>query len=250
MIPPSEATARPNSSIVFPSRVENQEHRTFLISGVARGGTSLAASICANIGIPLGKQGPRYENPWLQKALLANRLDVVAAYVETLNSYWPVWGWKLPALVDHLAELERMTRNPYFIFIIKDPCSIAISKADRRDNTSFKDKCIFLKRTLLAYMKIIEFAKNTQNPCLLLSYEKATKDLNVTISEVADFCQLKVDDVEEITAIIHGDSSRYKNITGRIAQYGEIDHLLERVAIEKGFPVEVRRRTKRKSALK
>jgi hypothetical protein len=170
--------------------------RTIIITGAARGGTSFAASICHHIGVPMGRPGPRYENPYLQRAVLLGAWDVVEMLVAEISEELPLWGWKLPALMRHLQRVAGLVRAPHFILIFKNP--LALSARGKR-----------LTSTLQWYRKMAEFAQSTRAPTLLVSYEGAMSDMPTTIRTFADFCGIAAEDPGYVASQVAQDKRLY-----------------------------------------
>lgn len=213
--------------------------RTIVITGVARGGTSLVASICHHLGIPMGKSGPRYENPWLQRAVLASNLGAMQTFIDVINNHWLVWGWKLPALTNHLEAIQDCVRNPHLIFVFKDPSAVAFRKTQVR---TLQDSAVFVKhvgRALAHYQRMQKFAAQSGARCLLVSFERAAKDMPGAVSEIAEFCGISNPDIKSVVEGAARDSLDYRSKKTFTYPFNDIDWRLLEVCRDRGIPEEL-----------
>ena len=158
-----------------------------IIVGVARGGTSLPASICHHLGIWMGKMGPRYENPYLQWAVHANRWDVVEKLVNEICAAKDFWGWKLPKLIDHLELIDDTLPVKGYIFVKKNINSVARRKS-KFDPNAYD---INVERIKKQYLKIDEFARSRSENCLILDYENIMDNLELAVNKIAELNNIK-----------------------------------------------------------
>lgn len=183
------------------------EAKTVIVSGAARGGTSLAAALCHHLGIPMGKGGPRYENPYLQWAALAGRWDVVEELAIEISREQPLWGWKLPALHQHLDRVSLLVPNPRFVFITKDVGAIA-NRRNRSGDPSQLPK--YISRALRVYSNLAKFADRGTHPVLFLSYELVMRDITAAARELADFVGVEPSSLADVERNIMEDHVHYR----------------------------------------
>ena len=213
--------------------------RIVVVTGENRGGTSMVASVCHHLGIPMGRGGPRYENPFLQKAVLAERWDIVEVLVAILSEVYPLWGWKLPALMTQMSHLEKLSADVRVIIIFKDPISIGCRRIKNKPN---KDPLGMLLSSMPRYIKALEFVRNTPLSCLLVSYEKAQLDLPGFSSAMAEYCGVQLPDVSEVIKKIHQDAIKYNNPSLRKDLANLEDEAQKKMG---GMSVELQRKLKR-----
>lgn len=184
-----------------------EDPRTIVITGVARGGTSFAASICSHLGIDMCRGGPRYENPFLQRAVVRGDWIATEQLVRTVARHLPVWGWKLPALIEHLDRIEALVPNPRFVFVIRNPIATLGRRdalADRRTSGQV------LHRVLRHYDRVAAFCKRSSSPCLLFDYDQALRDVPYAVSALAQFCGVACADAKGVADEVAADAVRYR----------------------------------------
>lgn len=170
---------------------------SLLITGVARGGTSFAASVCHHLGVDLGRLGPRYENQKLAKALLAGDFEKLRERLLAPRDPGMAFGWKLPAMNAHLDAVAAMVENARFIFILRDPVAVSLRKqlSPETKGNPFRDA----RSVIGALGRICAFADHAKRPCLLLSYEKGLTNPLGAVQDLADFIGRAVTTEEAVT---------------------------------------------------
>ena len=161
-------------------------HMTVLVTGVARGGTSMVAGVVRELGVDLGANlGPNHEDPqFLPTAPRAIR-KVVAAR----NAAKDVWGWKMPHAVDHLHRVERRLRNPHVIVVFRNTMAVVRSRMRRQGITA--DEA--LRTTLQHQAAAGRAAARTRAALLLVDYEAALREPEAFVDRVAAFLHLAPD---------------------------------------------------------
>jgi hypothetical protein len=195
--------------------------RTVIVTGPARGGTSFAASICHHLGVPMGRQGPKYENPYLQRALTLGAWDVIEMLVAEISADLPIWGWKMPAIIQHLGRVEDLVRAPHFILVFKNPLSLTAHGK-------------VLSKALKSYKVMAQFVESTSSPILLVSYESAVSDMPTTIRAFADFCGTTVTDVDQIISQVAQDKRDYYSRSRAHREPTSLDARLMKIANSHG----------------
>lgn len=140
------------------------EKKTFLISGIYRGGTTLTANILKAAGVPIGTNyGNKLEDLTLRRFFHQIKPGKVnesrlAEVVEDYNSRFGTWGFKYPFLHYHFETCFKAFRAPFFIFVTRCPWAVAKSEARYYDG-EHNEKLVF-KRTLDSYQKINSIIEN------------------------------------------------------------------------------------------
>ena len=109
----------------------SSEHRTYVVLGAPRGGTSMLAGSLQLLGIPMGSVNDQHEDPAFHNE--SNIGGMIATIAERNRSH-RFWGWKLPNTIHYFDRLARYVRNPVFMVIYRNPFDIfmsATSKSDR-----------------------------------------------------------------------------------------------------------------------
>ena len=53
-------------------------------------------------------------------------VEALALAIQTRNSAFGTWGFKVPSAIGLAKLLLKMLRNPYFIFVFRDPLATSI----------------------------------------------------------------------------------------------------------------------------
>jgi hypothetical protein len=142
--------------------------RTFIISGIGRGGTTLVAAILRESGIFLGKRiaDPVNEDMDMLHVLRADDAAGVDDIISERNALGTDWGFKVPHIAAYLNpdEVQRF-RNPHLILIFRDPVAIAV----RHALAEYGDPSAALEDTTIAMNGLAHFFNQTTCPALLLS---------------------------------------------------------------------------------
>ncbi len=148
-----------------------QAEKTFIVIGVARGGTSVIAGALDKLGVFTGEKSvqPVFEDVKLATAFENNDLSEAKKIIELYDQDHDIWAFKRPASIKYIDELHKMCRNPIYLFVFKDIFSIA-----NRNNISMKQDIINgLQNAHSSYAKILDFLSKKKNiNAFLFSYEK------------------------------------------------------------------------------
>ena len=191
-----------------------------MISGAARGGTSMIAGIVYNLGVPmLRARPPVYEDN-----------DIAAVYegddanqrsvIDNCNRL-DQWAWKRPKALEYLPDLEQSLRNPRFIFVFRDVFSIANRNQISMDTALFPQ----MNHALEQYGKAISFLADTTSPCLLCSSEKVSRYPEHAVSAIAQFIGVTPtsDQFERSIKSIDPESQAYLKVSRKDRTHGAID---------------------------
>jgi hypothetical protein len=153
---------------------ENQ--RTLVVLGAARGGTSMIAGALRLLGVNMGTHlNSSHENRKFRQALLGNRsrfgyalmpLNFYSRYCPLLKHYnhrHSIWGIKDPTLNPYLPWLARYWCNPVYILVLRNPIATAESQAAHFQQPFVK----VLNQVLTDYQKLYRFALATKRPFLV-----------------------------------------------------------------------------------
>ena len=199
--------------------------RTFIISGVGRGGTTLVAEVLREAGLNLGEHLSEVVSEDLDMLRILRSKDVrrLEELIVQRNETSADWGFKLPNIHTFLrhTDLARF-RNPHLIMIFRDPQAIAA----RGVLAEYFDPLTALRDAAVALQAVTEFVHLTTCPSLLLSYEKALMFPGEFIQALTGFCALAVDQErgQRLLALVRPNSERYVTVARR-AYAGSIDHL-------------------------
>lgn len=159
----------------------------------------MVARVLAFLGVPMGVPVPapvelvNYEDPEFVRILHVDfNSDAskakLGALVQERNSTYPLWGFKLPMALNSLRLLNGALRNPYFIFVFRDPLAIALRESIAVDLPLLSG----LVNVANYYSSLSEFLTWTTAPCLLISYEKAVQHPNLFCDELVHFLHLNL----------------------------------------------------------
>ena len=157
---------------------------TVLVTGVARGGTSMVAGVVRELGIDLGANlGPNHEDP----QFLSSRARDIRRVVATRNAAKSIWGWKMPHAVDHLHRVEGRLRNPHVVVVFRNTLAVARSRMQRQG----LDPADALATTLDHQAKVARAVRRTHAALLCVDYEAALADPGRLVDEVARFLHVE-----------------------------------------------------------
>jgi hypothetical protein len=158
--------------MLFNPPVPDGGPRTFIISGVARGGTSLLAKLFVMADVPMGSSADPvvFEDREVADALEQRDRTALLALIKRRNTEHAVWGFKRPNLFARLpvSEIDHF-RNPSLVLVFRDP--VAIAQRNVISNRSFATNS--LQDAIDNLAKLVSFARQACCPALLVSYEKA-----------------------------------------------------------------------------
>ena len=170
--------------------VKKPETQTVVVCGPARGGTTMVAEVLRHLGVPLGTKLTKHthEDMELFRPLESGDLATFDREVKKRDALHSIWGWKRPQAVYRLNEIYPLLRNPQFIFLFRDPVSVA----KRNVITAEADFFNSLVSATQAMQDAGNFIRETSSPCLLVSYEKAIQSPALLVDMVIKFLHLKV----------------------------------------------------------
>jgi hypothetical protein len=185
--------------VVNPS--DDESHKTVVVLGAFRGGTSMVARVLQNLGVFMGDAfappDAEYETaedcefqtllhrPDLltQSNILPNEITEeeigsLRALIEKRNREHRLWGWKYPGSVMWClhANLEGYLRNPHFITVFRDPLAVFQHELDKSRTKPARVRSRSGRSFSWVgsqYQGLIEHVVRSNSPHLLVSYERA-----------------------------------------------------------------------------
>lgn len=148
------------------------DKKTIIVVGVARGGTSMIAGSLHHLGLFGGERSgpPVYEDVALAEAFENKDVKKIDELISRYNQNHDTWFFKRPSVIDYLDEVSEKLRNPIFIFIFKDIFTVS----NRNKISMQQDVLQGLFKAHDDYSKILNFLqRNSSINGLLVSYEKA-----------------------------------------------------------------------------
>jgi hypothetical protein len=165
---------------------------TVVVAGLGRSGTSMIAAVLKAAGICMGELTATgtHEDQHLAALLQQRRRRDLRRLIEERNAAYELWGFKLPSrqILEH--SLIRLLRRPYLVVIFRDILAIA----GRRQVSRGEDLKHQLSQSLREYNRLLYFLEQINQPCLLISYEKALLNPDVLVDHLDHFLNLNLDD--------------------------------------------------------
>lgn len=188
-----------------------EKQRTIIMTGVARSGTSFIGSIFGNLGVPMARSeddvvSGHWENLELRRALVERRYDDLQRMIGEFDSQYDTWAWKAPAIRNDLKAILKYVRNPCFVFVFKEPLSVAMRKIERNHQEDFVKH---FRRMFQAYSGLVEFAQETDRPCMLVSFDKAAKNAEDTVKSFARYAGVTDYDLASVIEKTRADGRNY-----------------------------------------
>ena len=183
--------------------------KTLIVTGVGRGGTSLAAAVLFHAGVYMGQHLGEavYEDQEILHAMQTANRDLLTRLIALRNASHRTWGLKIPSL-HAMIEYQDMSlfRNPYLIVMFRDPVAVA----ERTAIAEYRNALITMRETLDALRNLLGFVHNIAAPALLCSYEKALINPGNFVDTVARFCEISLDDEkrQSVLAVIEPNPRR------------------------------------------
>jgi hypothetical protein len=163
--------------------------RTFLVSGLGRGGTTMLANLTREALLhKAGRDGagadPLHDTFEVLNALRSSGVDL-DAFIARENARFRDWGLKAPMLAGYLAphELTRF-RNPHLLMVFRDPVAIAVRAA----KSESVDVLTALRSNAEATPGLLSLVEGSTCPALLISYEKAITFPDDLVDALIQFC--------------------------------------------------------------
>ena len=164
------------------------QQRTYIITGVERGGTSPVAGAARALGLYLG-EGLHQNN---EDPLFVHRgYDETIDAINLRNSTHSVWGWKFPkAFLDLPLYLDHV-RNPNLIIVFRDPIASSMGHEKWSGIGIYKPMHFHLSESQAYNSLNLTHALAARVPTFLISYEKWLLNIEIGVEELAKFLLLK-----------------------------------------------------------
>lgn len=162
---------RPN---LLKQRIKNKH--TVAIAGSSRGGTSSVSYILARAKFALGNVGDlNYEDKDIVN-IVNNKFALRKVFIER-NTAHDIWGFKVPEAGFHFDWLDIELRNPIFVYVMRNPASVARSIMNRDPiyGSNIKGFTDSLNHAFRYYIHFTETLKRLQSPVILVEYEAMAK---------------------------------------------------------------------------
>jgi hypothetical protein len=186
--------------------------RTYLLCGVQRSGTSMVAAVLHALGVDMGRGGLNHEDA----EFLARPREVEAIVAD--RNVKPIWGFKIPEFALSLDHFAKILRHPVFVLIFRNPVSILDSAMVRGDG----DYCQGIERISSYFGAMLRFARESKEPVVLISYERAASNPIQFIDEVTRVLRLAPTEQQKQDALqcITGDGGGYTHLPGQWHRIG------------------------------
>ena len=171
--------------------------KTVVVLGLARGGTTMVASVLQALGVPMGTLiGPVMEDHEVSEAIEARDLARLKELVAVRDAEHRVWGWKRPAAFRFSDVWQGAFRNPHIIAVFRDPFAIA----NRNRISMLTDLFTNMRESIATLEELVTFLERQDCPLLLCSYEKVLMAPSDFVAAVGEFLELDAVDRYRIAA--------------------------------------------------
>ncbi len=169
------------SALLKKGKSRTEGHRTYIVFGVMRGGTSMVAGVMRGLGINMG---PDVNAQNHESAEFSGKTPPeMRQALETHNSEHEVWGWKYPNAVDYLDRIWTSIRNPHLICVSRD--AVANGRGLNRWHPFGEVQAVH--ETLLRQQKNLGLIMLRGCPSLMVSYEKAERNKMQFVNELSEW---------------------------------------------------------------
>jgi len=211
---------------VAPRARKDAAGRTIVVTGIARSGTSLIATLLKEAGAFMGEflHDVVNEDAQILELLRHRDTEVLRELIRVRNAMHPRWGFKIPNLHVYLTTAElALFRNPHLIVIYRDPVAVAVRNALSEHFGELET----VVKTANAMYGLSQFVQRADCPVLLLSYEKALSLPNMVIDRVLEFCGMRLDGAARSRLLLHVQPNRAEYMAAATASFeGRIDGML------------------------
>lgn len=173
---------------------------TIIVTGVARGGTSMLAQGLENLGLFLGdlRDPVVVEDREILVTLQNFDMDRLEGIIADRNQRFAKWGFKVPNLHNFLAPTDAWRfRNPRYVVVFRDPLAVA----RRMELSTHQEAAESIREAGAELMKLTSYVCALAAPTLLISYEKALRNAEHLIEMMIAFCGLRPTDEQRLAAL-------------------------------------------------
>ncbi len=198
------------------------EHKTIIIMGVGKSGTSMIAKVVQTLGVNMGDNTKSIvlERKDIYESLENNQLNKFKQLVEKENTKNKLWGWKRPKSIEYVETFEPLVRNPHYIIPFRD--YIAIASRNQMD-TGLNIRENIMNTHIEKYSKVISFISKNKKPLFVFSYEKSLSNRRYFVEQVANF--IGISDIEKIDQAIREispNNGKYINKNRLIGHFDKV----------------------------
>lgn len=180
---------------VIVQQTNRLEHRTYVIFGLVRGGTSMVAGVARGLGLNLGSELPDThedqqfvtQDPDAHVIPRAERNVHLYQQIVARNKEHAVWGWKYPQAAEYLDDIWGDIRNPHLICVFRDLTSVAMAHERWHCKTALRA----LNDLNVDVARNISLLNRVDCPRMMVSYEKALRHPDNFVEQLAEFCCLE-----------------------------------------------------------
>jgi hypothetical protein len=168
--------------------VAEKAQKTVVVMGGYRGGTSMVAGLLRLMGVFMGFEVGMRNNEDLdfQDAGVARILELIA----DRNRLFDLWGWKNPGTIYNIEHIQHKLRNPFFIVVFRD--LMAVAQNEIAKNVYDFEEAVW--RAADQQMRLADFVLRSRQPVLAVSYERASKNREEFVRNLAGFLALGIPD--------------------------------------------------------
>ena len=192
-------------------RPPDTQPRTLIVSGIARGGTSMIAKLLVTAGVFMGERYDQvvFEDIDIAVCLRSPNRKALRRIITSRNAAHPVWGFKRPQLRELLQPRElAMFRSPRLILVLRDPVAVA----QRNVVSMYATARAELHSAVAALDAQVRLATAAPCPTLLISYEKALLFPSRFVPRLMAFCGLATS-ADALTKVIDAEAQDYRMTT-------------------------------------
>lgn len=155
---------------------------TIVAAGSSRGGTSVVSYALARAGFFLGPTANAYHEDMEILKAIKDKASLRKIFAER-NLAHDVWGFKIPLAAFYFDWLDMELRNTVFIYVMRNPASIAksIMTRDPVYGSGIDGFVGALNHSLRYYVHFTETLRRLRSPVILVEYE-------AVIRAPLDFC--------------------------------------------------------------
>ncbi len=214
---------------LLPDGYEPPSEKTFIVVGLARGGTTMVARLLESFGVFMGDEA---DNPVVEDRRIAAAIEggdsaSVQAVVDDYDAAHGVWGFKRPNVFRSLDAGDLPFRNPHFVVVLRD----ALAIANRNQISMFKDPLVDMADSVELMADLVRFVEQQRgHPLFLLSFDKSLMNVRSLVGEMADFVGVELTQPMRRRALksIEVDNANYLELSRADSFMGRITDVRER----------------------
>ncbi|TAJ92273.1 MAG: hypothetical protein EPO31_11715 [Gammaproteobacteria bacterium] len=193
-------------------KFQNSTPATFIVVGVARGGTSLLAGLLHHMGIHMGDSitKPNYENPIVKIIFKENNDVAINSFIAESNRH-PYWGLKYPFLSSTFVMQAGKFTNPCILYIKKNFNEVA----KRRSQIVGQPYLISYIQTWVAYLMLDLRSRFAGLPTVITQYSEIVGEPEQWVTEFCAHLNLHGLDKQRAVDFIREGNSNYRRWVNR-----------------------------------